>query len=99
MGQLEEEKKEQDKQKVASIKAKVLTIARFNRMLKNMKENSELLAKARKVTTDGKLPQGILMKTVEETKSEVNQFLALKKLDKENEKFPINTYKKQEKKQ
>jgi len=63
-------------------------------MLKNAKENSEILAKARKVTGDGKLPQGLLLKTVEETKSEVNQFLALKKLDNENEKFPINTYKK-----
>lgn len=78
------------------IKAKILTIARFNRMLKNAKENSELLAKARQVATDGKLPQGLLMKTVEETKSEVNQFLALKRLDKDNEKFPMATYKKRE---
>ena len=63
-------------------------------MLKNAKENSELLAKAKQVSSDGKLPQGMLMKTVEETKSEVNQFLALKKLDKDNEKFPIKTYNK-----
>jgi hypothetical protein len=65
-------------------------------MLKNVKENSELLAKARQVNGDGKLPPGILLKTVEETKSEVNQFIALKRLDKDNEKFPINTYKKRE---
>jgi len=38
------------------------------------------------------------MKNLEETKSEVNQFLALKRLDKDNEKFPINTYKKREEK-
>ena len=68
---LEQEKREQDKQRLASVKAKVLTIARFNRMLKNAKENSELLAKAKKVSTDGKLPQGLLLKTVDETKSEV----------------------------
>jgi len=54
------------------VKAKVLTIARFNRMLKNAKENSEILTKAKKVSSDGKLPQGLLLKTVEETKSEVS---------------------------
>ena len=57
---------------MASVKAKVLTIARFNRMLKNAKENSELLAKAKKVSSDGKLPQGLLLKTVDETKNEVS---------------------------
>ena len=44
MSELKEEKKEQDKQKIANIKAKVLTIARFNRMLKNSKENAEVIA-------------------------------------------------------
>ena len=96
MTDLKEEKKEQDKQKIASIKAKVMTIARFNRMLKNAKENSELLAKAKKVSRDGKLPQGTLMKTMEELKSDVNQFLALKKLDSDNEKFPIKVYQRRE---
>lgn len=39
MGELQEEKKQEGQRKIASIKAKVLTIARFNRMLKNAKEN------------------------------------------------------------
>ena len=43
MNTLEEEKKIESQRKIASIKAKVLTIARFNRMLKNAKENQELL--------------------------------------------------------
>ena len=47
MSQLADEKKEQDKEKLAKIKAKVLTVARFNRMLKNAKENSEILSKAK----------------------------------------------------
>lgn len=47
MNQLAEEKKEQDKEKIAKIKAKVLTVARFNRMLKNAKENSEIITKAK----------------------------------------------------
>jgi hypothetical protein len=49
----------------------VLTIARFNRMLKNAKENTELLTKAKKYSHDGKLPQGTLLKTVDEIKSDV----------------------------
>jgi len=49
-----------------------MTIARFNRMLKNAKENSELLAEAKKVSYDGKLPSGTLLKTVTEIKSDVN---------------------------
>lgn len=96
MTELNTEKKEQDKQKIDRIKAKVMTIARFNRMLKNAKENHELLTKAKNLSRDGKLPQGILIKTVDEIKSEVNQFIALKKLDSENEKFPIQIYEKRE---
>jgi len=57
-------------------------------MFKNAKENSELLAKVKMVTHDGKLPQGTLLKSMDEIKSDLNQFLELKKLDKENEKFP-----------
>jgi hypothetical protein len=72
MTELNTEKKEQDKQKIDRIKAKVMTIARFNRMLKNAKENHELLTKAKNLSRDGKLPQGILIKTVDEIKSEVN---------------------------
>ncbi len=43
-----------------------MTIARFNRMLKNAKENSEILTKAKKLSRDGKLPQGTLLKNQEE---------------------------------
>lgn len=41
-------------------------------MLKNAKENSQVLADFKKVSHDGKLPQGTLLKTVEETKSDIN---------------------------
>lgn len=47
------------------------------------------LAEYKKFSHDGKLPRGLLLKTMSEIKSEVNQFLALKKLDFENEKMPI----------
>jgi hypothetical protein len=42
------------------------------------------------------LPQGTLLKTVSETKNEVEQFVALHKLDKENEKFPLKVFKRRE---
>ena len=96
MNTLEEEKKQESQRKIASIKAKVLTIARYNRMLKNAKENQELLTKAKKYSTDGKLPQGTLLKTVDEIQSDVGQFLALRKIDSDNEKFPLQAYKRRE---
>ena len=71
----------------------MLSIGRMARMLKNARENSELLAQAKMVSSDGKLPQGLLIKSLNEIKSDVNQFLALKKLDSENEKFPVEKYK------
>ena len=65
-----------------------MTIARFNRMLKNVKENSEILTKAKKISTDGRLPQNILLKASEEIKSDVSLFLAVRKMDSEHEKMP-----------
>jgi hypothetical protein len=53
------------------LKAKVLTIARFNRMLKNAKENAEGLASVKKISPDGKLPHGILLKGMDEIKADV----------------------------
>ena len=58
-------------------------------MLKNSKQNAFELAEYKKYSHDGRLPRGLLLKTMTEIKSEVNQFLALKKLDFENEKMPI----------
>lgn len=72
MSELKDEKKKQDNEKFNKIKAKVMTVARFNRMLKNAKENSAVLADFKKVSHDGKLPKGQLLKTVEETKSDIN---------------------------
>jgi len=74
------------------LRAKVLTVARFNRMFRNAKENAVLLARVKAVTHDGKLPPGALLKSMDEIKSDLNQYLELKKMDKENEKFPHQVY-------
>jgi len=94
MTDLRTEKKQQEEQKINKIRAKVLTIGRMARMFKNAREHSELLTQAKMVSSDGKLPQGLLIKNLKEIKSDVNQFLALKKLDSENEKFPVESYRK-----
>ena len=86
---LGEEKKEQDVAKFNKIKAKVLTMGRISRMLKNAKDNSEQIEIAKASTHDGKLPQGMLSKSLKDCKDDVEQFVALHKIDSQNEKFPI----------
>jgi hypothetical protein len=86
---LSKEQHDQALSKVRSVKDKIISVARFGRMLKNSKQNAVELAEYKKYSHDGKLPRGILLKTMSEIKSEVNQFLALKKLDMENEKMPV----------
>jgi len=56
MAELKTQKKEQEAEKINKIRAKVLSIGRMARMLKNARENSELLAQAKMVSSDGKLP-------------------------------------------
>jgi len=95
MKELEEQKEVQDtiaeekSKKLTRIKAKVMTIARFNRMNKKIKDNSESLSKMKVKNPDGKLPMGLLTKTQEEISDDINMFLALKKIDSDNEKFPL----------
>ena len=45
---------------------------------------------------DGKLPMGLLTKTQDEISDDINMFLALKKIDSDNEKFPIVTFQRRE---
>ena len=62
---------EEHEKKINRLKAKVMTVARFNRMLKNRKENSEILGKARMISADGRLPANLLMKTSDEIRNDV----------------------------
>ena len=57
---------------MARIKSKVMTIARFNRMLSNAKQASVEIAQYKMHSTDGKLPKGLLLKQLSEIKNEVN---------------------------
>jgi len=73
---------------MAKIRAKVMAVARFNRMLSNAKSASLEIAQYKLYSTDGKLPKGLLMKQIQDIKNEVNQFLAVRNLDAMNEKMP-----------
>lgn len=48
------------------VRAKVLTIARMNKMLKTMRENKEALSLIKAATPDHKVPVGTVMGGVEE---------------------------------
>ena len=74
---------------MAKIKAKVMSIARFNRMLSNAKLAHVELAQYKMHSHDGKLPKGLLLKQLKDIKNEVNQYLAVRNMDASNEKMPI----------
>jgi len=92
----EEHKAEEKAKKLTRIKAKVMTVARFNRMNKKLQNNSDELKKMKVKNPDGKLPMGLLTKTQDEISDDINMFLALKKIDSDNEKFPIVTFQRRE---
>jgi hypothetical protein len=71
------------------IKAKVLTIARFNLMLKKHTENADVIKEAKKMYPTGKLPVGAILSGLEDQKSDLRVFIENQKKDKDNEKFPV----------
>ena len=89
---MKHEKSEQDRARINKIKAKVLTIARFNLMLKKTVENADVIKEAKKMYPSGKLPVGAILNGLEDQKSDLRVFIENQKKDKENEKFPVNAY-------
>ena len=76
-----DEKADEHERKIQRLKAKVMTVARFNRMLKNRKENSEILGKAKMISADGKLPLKLLTMASKDIKNDVQLFLEVRKID------------------
>ena len=60
LDEMKTEKSEQERQRMNKIKAKVLTIARFNLMLKKHNENADVIKEAKKMYPSGKLPVGAI---------------------------------------
>jgi serine/threonine-protein phosphatase 2B catalytic subunit len=86
------EKSEQDRARLNKIKAKVLTVARFNLMHKKHVENADIIHEAKKMYPNGKLPVGAILGGLEEQKSDLRVFIENQKKDKENEKFPLQAF-------
>ena len=74
--------------KMKSIKGKVQTVGRLSKMISTLREESENLLKLKNMSSDGKLPRGILLKGKGAIKNAVKQFNLAKDLDKTNEKRP-----------
>lgn len=53
--------KDEKQQKMERIRAKILTIARMNKMLRTMRENKEALGKIKQLAPTGKVPVGTVM--------------------------------------
>lgn len=92
MQKLHDDEVNDKEKKLNRIRAKIMCVARFNLIQKKAKENAELVLKAKGGNPDGKMPYGTLLdiKTTDDDKEQdIGTFLALKKIDSENEKFPL----------
>lgn len=72
---LQKESKEQETFKFNKIRAKVLTMGRISLMLKNVKENKELIEKAKEASGTTKLPPGLLGLNKEDATNEIEHFI------------------------
>jgi hypothetical protein len=93
---LNEDKKTEDVAKFNKIKAKVMTMGRISKMLKNAHDNTDAITKMKEMSADGMLPKGVLDQSLKDCKNEVDTFVALHKIDKNNEKFPVVEFKRRE---
>lgn len=77
-----------EEHKANALRNKVKSIARLQRIFRNLRENSEMLVTIKKYSTDGKIPRGLLLKGRSAIRDRYKEFELTKSLDAENEKFP-----------
>ena len=77
-----------EESKINSLRNKVKSIARLQRIFRNLRENSEMLVMIKKMSPDGKIPRGLLLKGQDAITDEYASFLNIKRMDSENEKYP-----------
>lgn len=78
---------ESEFRKDAALKAKIMTMARMRLMLKTSRENSDLIAKVRAQSRDGRLPKNMLFASRSEIKDYLGHYAAVKRMDQENERY------------
>lgn len=81
---------ETKKKKLLNIQSKIASVAKMNKMLTTLREDSELILKIKNISPDGKLPRGLLLEGKPAIKNAAKQFNFAQELDKENEKRPKN---------
>ena len=52
---------EAKQRKMLSIQSKIASVAKMNKMLSTLREDSELILKIKNISPDGKLPRGLLL--------------------------------------
>jgi hypothetical protein len=67
-------------------------MGRISLMLKNVKENKEIIEQAKEAGNTTKLPPGLLGFNKEDAKNEIDHFIKQNKADEHNEKFPVAAF-------
>lgn len=76
------------KERSEILRTKVKTVARLQRIFKNLRANSEMIIAIKKKSSDGKIPRGLLLNGSPAIRDAFSEFEVSKQLDRENEKYP-----------
>jgi len=60
---------------------KIRSVGRLARMFKNLRENNEILLEIKEMSTDGKIPQGLLLQGKPAMKDTFKEYLLARDLD------------------
>ncbi len=76
------------KERSEILRTKVKTVARLQRIFKNLRANSEMIIAIKKKSSDGKIPRGLLLNGSPAIRDAFSEFEVSRQLDRENEKYP-----------
>ena len=74
--------------KFGTIKTKIKTMARMQKIFSTLKNESEMLLKIKGMSPDGKIPRGLLLDGRPAIKDSFREFSNASELDRDNEKLP-----------
>ena len=70
------------------LKNKIKAVGKMNGMLASLRQNREKILELKQMSPDGKLPAGALLEKLPTIEFASQQYAAVQKLDRENEKRP-----------
>jgi len=74
-------KTEEKKERSEILRTKVKTVARLQRIFKNLRTHSEMLIQIKKNSSDGKIPRGLLLNGSPAIRNALSEFEFTKQLD------------------